>query len=169
MYRIWLERALPTEYAPLVEGIAELLGPATATPDDPLAAIAEADAVIASARIQYNAALMRRASRLRVICRTGIGYDNIAVADATGHGIAVCNVPDGPSISTAEHAFALLLALAKNLVPASAVLRQPARADYFSMFTGAELAGLQLGLVGLGRIGRRVAAIGAAFDMRVVA
>ena len=101
--------------------------------------------------------------------RTGIGYDNISVDDATARGIAVCNAPDGPTISTAEHTVALLLAVAKNIGPAEAALRGTARFDFFRAFTGVELDGLQIGVVGLGRIGRRVAQIVRGLGMRVVA
>ena len=169
MHRIWLERALPPEHAQLLDRVAILLGPGTATPDDPLSAIAAAEGIVAASKVRYDGPLMDRAPRLRVICRTGIGYDNITVADATVRGIAVCNAPEGPTISTAEHAIALLFAVAKNLGPASAVLRGLERFDFFSHFTGVELAGLRLGLVGFGRIGRRVAAIARAVGMRVVA
>ncbi|MBI2824787.1 MAG: hydroxyacid dehydrogenase [Planctomycetia bacterium] len=169
MHKVWLERALPAEHAHLFSGVAALLGPGTATPDDPLVAIGGAEGIVAASKVRYNAVLFARAPHLRAICRTGIGYDNIAVDEATAHGIAVCNVPDGPTVSTAEHAIALLFAVAKNLAPATAALRAPDRFDFFTHFTGVELAGLQIGLVGLGRIGRRVAAMTRAIGMRVVA
>jgi D-3-phosphoglycerate dehydrogenase len=169
MYRIWLERALPPEHAHLIDGRATLLGPGTATPDDPLAAIGTAEGIIAAAKVRYDRSLMDRTPGLRVISRTGIGYDNISVEEATARGIAVCNAPDGPTISTAEHTVALLLAVAKNIAPAGEALRATARYDFFSAFTGVELDGLQIGLVGLGRIGRRVAQIVRGLGMRVVA
>jgi D-3-phosphoglycerate dehydrogenase len=111
---------------------------------------------------------MDRAPRLRVISRSGTGLDNIAIHDATQRGIAVCNVPDGPTISTAEHALALLLATAKRLKQSEHALRE-SRADYFNEYQELELHGLTLGIVGLGQIGSRMARFGLALEMRVVA
>lgn len=87
MYRIWFERKLPQEHAHLIAGVAEPIGFAVAPADDSLAAIERADAVIASAKIVYDGALMDRAPSLKVIARTGVGYDNISVPDATARGI----------------------------------------------------------------------------------
>lgn len=134
-----------------------------------MASLPAADAIVAAARVRYDASLFAQAPLLRAICRTGIGYDNVNVADATKFGIAVCNVPDGPTISTAEHAVCLLLAVAKNLHRSSRVLRDDVRGDYFSMFTGIELDGQTLGLVGLGRIGSRVARAARGLGMHVLA
>lgn len=133
-----------------------------------MASLPDADAVVAAARVQYDAKLFATTPRLRTVCRTGIGYDNINVADATKFGVAICNVPDGPSISTAEHALCLMLAVAKNLHRSSRALREGVQGDYFTMFTGVELNGLTLGLVGLGRIGSRVArgALGLGMNVR---
>jgi len=151
MFRIWLEHSLPHEYAPMLEGIAEVLGDT----GDPMAALPGAQAIIAGARLIYNGALMDRVPGLRVIARTGIGIDNICVADATARKIAVCNTPDAPTASTAEHTLLLLLAVSKRLKKAEASLRSPK--DFFYNHSGLELCGRCLGLVGLGRIGSRVA------------
>jgi D-3-phosphoglycerate dehydrogenase len=133
-----------------------------------LEAVVDAQAIVASARVRYDAELMDRAPGLRVIARTGIGLDNIAVEEATVRGIAICNVPDGPTTSTAEHTIALMLAVAKQLAPAGRALRD-GRGDFFNDYKGVELSGLVLGLVGFGQIGTRVGAIAKALDMRVVA
>jgi phosphoglycerate dehydrogenase-like enzyme len=111
---------------------------------------------------------MDRATRLRVIARTGIGYDAIDLDAATRRGIAVCNAPDGPTVSTAEHALMLLLAVAKRLRPAEAALRSGSSAAYYAGHAGVELDGKVLGLVGFGRIARRVARMGAGIGMEVV-
>src|SRR2546421_12545338 len=110
MFRIWFERPLPPAYAHLLDGQAVAVGPASATPDDPLRALPGADAVIASSRIRYDGALMDRDPALRVISRTGVGIDNISLADASARAIVVCYAPQAPSISTAEHAITWLLA-----------------------------------------------------------
>src|SRR4051794_39911570 len=100
MQRIWFERALPEEYIPLLGDVA-IAGWAGATPDDPFIALPGVQAIVAGSRYRYDGAVMDRSPELRVIARTGIGYDNIAVADATVRGIAVCIAPDAPTTSTA--------------------------------------------------------------------
>ena len=92
-----------------------------------LATLAAAEVIVAAARVKYDANLFAQAPLLRAVCRTGIGYDNVNVADATKFGIAVCNVPDGPTISTTEDAVCLMLAVAKNLHRSCRVFVQPTR------------------------------------------
>lgn len=169
MYRIWAERTMPLSARPMIEGVAELLGPATATPDAPLIALPGAEAVIAGAAIRYDGAFMDQVPTLRVISRTGIGIDNIAIPDATARGVAVCNTPDGPTISTAEHTVTLMLSVAKRVKSSEHMLRARTTRDFVTAYQGMEVYGLRLGLVGLGRIGSRVAAIAAALGMSVAA
>jgi D-3-phosphoglycerate dehydrogenase len=166
-FRFWFERTPPREYAQLLDGAAVIVGNETADARR-LAAIVDAQAIVASARVHYNAELMDRAPGLRVISRTGMGLDNVSVDAATERGIAVCNVPDGPTISTAEHTVALMLAVAKQLAPVARALRE-GHGDHFNDYQGVELNGLCLGLVGFGQIGTRVAAIALALGMRVMA
>jgi len=168
MFRIWFERDMPEYVWPLIDGLAESIGPGTATPHDLLEAIGPADAVIASSLITYDASVMDRAPRLRVIARTGIGYDKVDIAAATERGIAVCNAPDAPTTSTAEHTMALLLSVAKRVPTAQAALQKGGR-DFFAAHHGIEIAGLRLGLVGVGRIGRAVAEMATGFGMPVIA
>ena len=78
-------------------------------------AISKAQAVLASSIVRYNGELFGRLPNLRIVTRTGIGVDNVNLADATKHGVVICNTPDGPTESTAEHTVAMLLALAKRL------------------------------------------------------
>src|SRR6476469_9359765 len=111
---------------------------------------------------------MDRAPALRVIERTGLGYDAVHIRAATARGIAVCNAPDGPTVSTAEHAIALLLAVAKRLGPSEAALREGRTGGYYARHAGIELDGKVLGLVGFGRIARRVAAAAQGLGMDVV-
>ena len=169
MYRIWFERSLPPAYAHLLDGQAVAVGPPSDTPDDPFRALSGAHAVIASSRIRYDGALMDRAPALRVISRTGMGIDNISLPDASARGILVCYAPQAPSISTAEHAITLLLAVAKRLKRVERSLQRGEKTDYFADYDGVELYGLTLGLVGLGHIGGRVASIAQALGMGVVA
>ncbi len=161
---VWFERRLLPELAAEVTTRAMVLGPATS--DDPHAGAAEAAGAVVGPGI-YGRAFMDRAPNLRVIARTGIGYDRVDVAEATGRGICVCNTPDAPTISTAEHAAALILAVSKGLKRAESTLRDDGRGDLYLRHRAIELKGKVLGLVGFGRIARRVATIGASLSMSV--
>ena len=110
---------------------------------------------------------MDSATALRVIGRAGVGVDNIDVPAATERGIVVMNAPDGNTITTAEHTIALLIALARRVPQANSSLKS-GHWDRKS-FIGVELQGKTLGVVGLGRIGRTVAARARAFGMKIVA
>jgi lactate dehydrogenase-like 2-hydroxyacid dehydrogenase len=114
-FGVWFERALPNAFEGFLAGLAKRVGSASATPDDPLTALSKAEGITASAKIRYDGSLMDGAPGLFVISRTGIGYDNVMVPEATKRGIAVCNAPDGPTVSTAEHAITLLLVVAKRI------------------------------------------------------
>lgn len=168
-FGLWFERTLPVAFETFLEGAARSVGSAAATPADPLATIAEAEGIIASAKIRYDGRLMDRAPKLRVISRTGIGYDNVVVSDATERGIAVCYAPDAPSVSTAEHAVTLLLAAAKQIKKAQNLALRGEKIDPFIQHGGLELNGRNLGLLGLGRIGSRVAKVALALGMNVAA
>lgn len=136
---------------------------------DPIALARPAEAILASSGIAYNSAVFARLPRLRILVRTGIGVDNVTVADATAHGVLCCNTPAGPTESTAEHTVALMLASAKRVLEGSAQL---ARGEFAprGIRLGNELQGKTLGLVGFGRIGRRVAEIcQKGFGMQILA
>jgi len=165
---IWTERRFPDGLRSLLEPDDRTLGAWSVAGSDPLLGIEAADAVIASVRVRYDGALLDRAPRLRVIARTGAGLDNVAVEEATQRGIAICNVPDGPTISTAEHTLALMLAVAKRLKTCDNSLRSGAW-DIFNDHDAVELDGLTLGIIGLGRIGSRVANVARALGMVVLA
>lgn len=113
----------------------------------------------------FDAEVLAAADRLKVLGRTGVGYDNIDVAAATARGIAVCPTPGVNRQSVAEHTFALLLACARG-VPGN--VAAVGRGEW-PQVSGRELHGATLGLVGLGAIGKAVARIGAGFGMRVIA
>ncbi|MFL5685595.1 MAG: NAD(P)-dependent oxidoreductase, partial [Chloroflexota bacterium] len=142
-----------------------VLGPGTDS--DRYAGIETAVAAVAGAA-PYDAAVMDRAPGLRVIARTGIGVDGVDVPAATARGIAVCNTPDGPTISTAEHALTLILTVAKKVKPAEAALTTGTSGGYFARHEGIELSGKVLGLVGCGRIARRVGVMAESIGMRVM-
>ena len=161
---VWFERPVLPELLPTVAAACTILGPAT--DDDPYSGADKALAAVVGAA-PYAAAFMDRVPGLKVIARTGIGYDGVDVAAATRHGIAVCNTPDGPTISTAEHAVTLMLLVAKNIRAAESALRAGMSSGYYSRHDGIELQGKVLGLVGFGRIARHVARIAGGLGMRV--
>lgn len=163
---VWFERPVLPSLAASVGMSCTVLGPGTA--DDRYAGIEGAIGAVVAAS-PYDASVMDRAPGLRVIARTGIGYDAVDVAAATARGIAVCNTPDGPTISTAEHAVTLMLMVAKRVKPAEASLTTGTTSGYYARHEGIELAGKVLGLIGCGRIARRVGAMAAGIGMRVVA
>ncbi len=119
-----------------------------------------ADAVIVRL-FEIGAADLEHCPRLKVIAKHGVGVDNIDCDAATARGIPVVFTPKANANSVAEHTVGLMLALARNVVPASVALRDGRFADR-SQFIGVELAGRTLGIVGLGRIGSRVAEIASA-------
>ena len=129
-------------------------------------ALARHDGAICRSGVKITAAALAGNHRLRAIVRAGVGTDNIDKEAATRQGIVVMNTPAGNTVSTAEHAFALLLGLSRNVAAADASLRGH-KWDR-NKFMGVQLAGKTLGIVGLGRIGQAVAARARAFDMRVM-
>jgi D-3-phosphoglycerate dehydrogenase len=134
--------------------------------DDLRDALAQHDGAICRSGVKITADALAGNHRLRAIVRAGVGTDNIDKEAATRLGIVVMNTPAGNTLSTAEHAFALMLGLSRNVAAADASLR--AQKWDRNKFMGAQLAGKTLGIVGLGRIGQAVAERARAFDMRVL-
>jgi D-3-phosphoglycerate dehydrogenase len=132
-----------------------------------LDALAEAHAVIVRSATEMDAEAIAAAPKLRVIARAGVGLDNIQVPAATARGVMVVNAPTSNIVSAAEQAVALLLTVARNTAAASASLK--AGEWNRSKFTGVELQGKTVGVVGLGRIGVLFAQRVAAFGTRLIA
>jgi D-3-phosphoglycerate dehydrogenase len=137
------------------------------SPDQLAADVAEADALVVRSATKVTAAIIDAAPRLRAIARAGTGVDNVDVAAASARGIVVMNAPGANSISVAELAVGLILALARHLPAADAAMKQGKWEK--KKFLGEEVRGKTLGLVGLGRIGQEVARRAAAFGMKIVA
>jgi D-3-phosphoglycerate dehydrogenase / 2-oxoglutarate reductase len=131
------------------------------------ARIAEYDGILIRSATKMTAELIERGARLRVIGRAGVGVDNVDVPAATKRGIVVVNAPQSNVVTAAEHTMAMLLALARNVPQAHAAL--VAGRWERSKFSGVELEGKTLGILGFGRIGQLVAARAKGFGMRVVA
>jgi len=139
----------------------------TGLKDDGLrVALAEFDGAICRSGVKITAQSLEGNRRLKAIVRAGVGTDNIDKPSATRLGIIVMNTPTGNTLSTAEHAFALMLALSRCVAPAYQSLIE-GRWDRKS-FMGSQLADKTLGIVGLGRIGQEIAKRALAFEMRVI-
>src|SRR6185436_14685116 len=132
-----------------------------------LHALADADALMVRSATQVTPDLLAAAPNLRIVARAGTGVDNIDVAAASARGILVVNAPGANSISVAEHACALMLALARAVPAADRAMKQGKWEK--KRFLGTELRGKTLGIAGFGRIGQEVAPRARAFGMRVVA
>lgn len=129
-------------------------------------AVRAADGMIVRSGTRVTAEMLENPGKLRAVVRAGVGVDNIDVAAATRKGIVVMNTPGGNTVSTAEQTITLLMALARNIPPADASVKQGKWER--TKFVGTQLAGKTLGVVGLGRIGREVARRAAGLDMKVL-
>jgi D-3-phosphoglycerate dehydrogenase / 2-oxoglutarate reductase len=137
------------------------------TPDELKKEIGRFDGLAVRSATKATKALLEHATNLKVIGRAGIGVDNIDIPAATSRGIVVMNTPYGNSITTAEHAIAMMMALAREL-PAADRSTQAGKWEK-SRFMGVELTGKTLGVVGCGNIGSIVADRALGLRMKVVA
>ena len=157
---IHIDRPIEQADIDYVSGRADLIGHDDAT-------LGDAPAAVIGIGDTWDADRFARFPNLRVISRAGIGYDNVDCAAASAAGVVVCNGPDSPTVSTAEHTMALMLAVTKEL--SSKTKRALAGLAGAGTATSLELDGATLGLVGLGRIARHVAVVGQALGMQVLA
>src|SRR3989441_636718 len=127
----------------------------------------EADALIVRSATKVTAELLDKAPKLRAVGRAGAGVDNIDLEAATRRGVLVMSTPGGNAVSVAEHTFALLLSLARQVPRLDKAIHEGRWEK--SSAAGTEVRGKTLGLIGLGRIGTEVAVRAEAFDMRVLA
>ena len=137
------------------------------TPEKLIEIIPEFLGLIVRSETKVTADVLNAAKKLRVVGRAGVGVDNVDVETATRRGILVLNAPGGNTVSTAEHAFSLLLCVARKIPQADASLRSKkwSRKD----FEGVELYSKTLGVIGMGRIGSELSRRAIAFGMRVIA
>jgi D-3-phosphoglycerate dehydrogenase len=129
--------------------------------------IPDFSAIVVRSETKVTAKILNAGTRLRVVGRAGVGVDNVDVETATRRGVVVLNAPGGNTVSTAEHAFSLLLSVARKIPQADASVREKhwRRKD----FEGVELYNKTLGVIGMGRIGSELSRRAIAFGMRVVA
>ncbi|MFH1406988.1 MAG: phosphoglycerate dehydrogenase [Candidatus Omnitrophota bacterium] len=136
-------------------------------PDEIKKIIKDYDALVVRSATQVSADIIAAGTNLKIIGRAGVGVDNVDVEAASRQGIIVMNAPSGNTVSTAEHTISMILALSRNIPQASASLKNKKWEK--SKFTGVELYGKTLGVVGVGRIGGEVAKRMRTFGMRVLA
>ena len=129
--------------------------------------IGQFSALVVRSQTKATARLLNAADKLKVIGRAGVGVDNVDVETATKRGVIVMNTPGGNTISTAEHAFSLLMSMARNIPQAHATMKA-GKWDRKN-FEGIELYDKTLAILGMGRIGTEVARRAMAFGMRVLA
>ena len=130
------------------------------------AILPEYDALLVRSQVKVDATMIAAGTRLIVIGRAGVGVDNVDLDAATRAGITVVNAPTGNTIAAAEHTIALMLALARKIAAADASVR---RGEWNrTAFTGTELRGKILGIVGLGKIGGAIADRARALEMTIL-
>lgn len=165
MYRVVIADAIGVEGREILETASDF---EVVTPQgDMSSALADADGLLVRSATKVTAELLAAAPKLRVVGRAGIGTDNIDVAAATHAGVIVMNTPQANSLATAEQTFALMLAASRHTAQAHASM---IRGEWErSQFSGVELGGKKIGIIGFGRIGRLVAERARAFGMEVLA
>ena len=136
------------------------------SPDTVREDLQNADGIIIRSGTRLTAEVLEGQPRLKVTVRAGVGVDNIDLDAATREGIVVMNTPAGNTTSTAEHAFAMMTSLARNIPQAAASMADGGWEK--KKFKGSQLAGKTLAVIGLGRIGMTVAKRGLAFEMNVI-
>jgi D-3-phosphoglycerate dehydrogenase len=132
-----------------------------------LARVSDVEAIVVRSETKITRAVLDAAPKLKVVGRAGVGVDNVDVEAATARGVVVMNTPAGNTTSTAELTFSMLLALARKIPQAHASMR--AGEWNRKAFSGTEVCGKTLGVLGMGRIGSEVAKRGRAFGMKVLA
>jgi len=167
MARIFVADSLNQAGLDLLASEHEVIVKTGLSEDELVAELADVQALLVRSQTQVTERVIAAAPRLEVIGRAGVGVDNIDLDAATQQGVIVVNAPLANTMSTAEHAFGLMLAVARNTAQAHGSLRGGAWDR--SKYAGVELSGRTLGIVGLGRIGTEVAHRARAFEMRVVA
>lgn len=129
--------------------------------------ISDVQAIVVRSETKVTAAVLQAGKSLRAVGRAGVGVDNVDVETATRRGVVVLNAPGGNTVSTAEHAFSLLLSVARKIPQADASVRTGSWNR--KNFQGVELYNKTLGIIGMGRIGTELSRRAIAFGMRVVA
>jgi glyoxylate reductase len=171
MAKILITRRLPSAVLSKLEAAAEIdlyTGDGAIPADELRARIADKDALISLLTDAVDRSVVDAAPNLKVIANVAVGYNNIDIPYALSRGVVVTHTPDVLTESVADFTWALILAITRRLAEGERVVRRGAWKGWaLDFMLGTELRGKQLGLVGVGRIGRAVAARATAFGMRV--
>ena len=171
MTKILITRRLPSSVIQKLESAADVdlyTGEAAIPPDELRARVADKDALVCLLTDAVDRSVIDAAPALKAIANVAVGYNNIDIAYAKSRGIVVTNTPDVLTESVADFTWALILAITRRLSEGERLVRRGEWKGWaLDLMLGTELRGKQLGLVGVGRIGRAVAARAGAFGMRV--
>jgi glyoxylate reductase len=172
MPAILVTRKLPASVISRLEEVGDVdlfSGDGAISPDELRERVGGKDALVCMLTEQIDRTVIDRASQLKIIANVAVGYNNIDVAYARSRGIEVTNTPDVLTEAVADFTWALMLAVTRRLAEGDRLVRRGAWKGWgFDFMLGSELKGKQLGLVGLGRIARAVAAKAPVFRMSVV-
>ncbi|TCC96828.1 2-hydroxyacid dehydrogenase [Pedobacter psychroterrae] len=127
----------------------------------------EIHAIITRGKGQIDKALLEAFPAVKVVARCGVGLDNVAVNEATSRNVMVINAPGSNAATIAEHTFSLMLMLMRNMYESARQVKQ-GNWNWRNQYSGDELNGKTLGIIGMGNIGQRVAKLGEAFGMHVI-
>lgn len=150
----------------ILESVAQVDFLPTMSEDELCGKIGQYQALMVRSQTKVTRKIIEAGKNLKIIGRAGVGVDNVDIEAATEHGIIVVNSPDGNTNAAAEHTVALMLAMSRNIVQA-AVSTQQGKWER-SKFTGTEVFGKTLGIIGLGKIGSHVAKVAIALGMTVL-
>jgi glyoxylate reductase len=170
--RILITRALPEEAMALARAKADVdlhPGPESLSPADLRARLGDKDGLVCLITDAIDAGVLAAAPRLKVVANVAVGYNNVDVAAATARGIVVTNTPDVLTETTADFAWALLMAVARRVVEADRYVRQGKFTRWeWDLLWGTDVFGKTLGILGFGRIGKAMARRARGFGMRVL-
>ncbi len=150
----------------ILEGVADVEFIPTLPEDELAEKIKDYDALMIRSQTKVTKKILEAGKKLKIVGRAGVGVDNVDIEAATQNGIIVVNSPDGNTNAAAEHTLALMLAMSRN-IPAAAMSTKEGKWER-SKFTGVEVFGKTLGIIGFGKIGHHVAEVALALGMNVV-
>jgi len=170
--RITVTRRIDPDARSVLENIGDVTMWDSDLPPDPeqlAAMLADSDAALTLLTDRIDGPLLDRCPNLKVVSNLAVGYDNIDVPACTARNVAACTTPNVLTQTTAELAFTLLLAVARQIIPAADAARNGDWKTWYPFrFLGRDVAGLTLGIIGLGRIGLAMAKMGLAFGLNVI-
>ena len=149
-----------------LEGVAQVDFIPTLSEDELAEKIKDYDALMVRSQTKVTKKILDAGKKLKIVGRAGVGVDNVDIEAATQNGIIVVNSPDGNTNAAAEHTIAMMLAMSRN-IPAAAASTKEGKWDR-SKFTGCEVFGKTLGIIGFGKIGHHVANVALALGMNVI-